>query len=62
MRTLEDHRQIIKEVIEEVYIDGIDTVTEFSFDEEENKIVGEFKDQSKIYDFEIDLNDGTLTY
>ena len=62
MLTLEQARQVVKEIIEEIYVDGIDEVVEFFNDEEKNTLWGTFRDADKTFDFVIDLNDGTLTY
>jgi hypothetical protein len=53
---------VVKAIVETVYTDGIDEVTEVWHDEEQNLLWGSFRDGEKSFEFEIDLESGEITY
>lgn len=64
--TQEQNDQLVKEISETVYFDGIDEL-EYFYDEEQNILWGTFIDyvdgnQRKEFDFEIDVETGRIKY
>ena len=66
--TTEQNEQLLKEIISTIYTDGVDEIRAYYHDEENNLLWGtsidnnEDLDEPKMFDFEIDLENGTISY
>lgn len=66
--TPEQNKQLLTEIISTIYTDGVDDIEEYYHDEEQNTLWGTFidnnedLDEPKKFKFEIDLENGTISY
>ncbi|MGL5805959.1 MAG: hypothetical protein ACRC11_11030 [Xenococcaceae cyanobacterium] len=66
--TPEQNKQLLTEIISTIYTDGVDEIEEYYHDEEQNLLWGTFidnnedLDEPKKFKFEIDLENGTISY